>query len=151
MEKLQVSRWCVCVRTLRSGFNSFFLFFWLKRSANVLWSDKPLWESEGDFVAQDEPGGGFWTRIKSLRMINGAGRSVIGAAPGRPLNSPTYPGVPQAVDMTFPAPSIFERPKSLIMIFDSSWALKYSKFSGWTHKQRGVNYRFLFRESKTQH
>lgn len=34
--------------------------------------------------------------------------------------------------MTFPAPSIFERPKSLIMIFDSSWELKYSKFSGWT-------------------
>lgn len=49
----------------------------------------------------------------------------------RLTNSPTYPGVPQAVDMTSPLLSILERPKSLIMIFDSSWGLKYSKFSGW--------------------
>lgn len=49
---------------------------------------------------------------------------------GRLSNSPTYPGVPQAVDMTSPLPSILERPKSLIMIFDSSCGLKYSKFSG---------------------
>lgn len=39
----------------------------------------------------------------------------------RELNaSPTYPGVPQAVDMTLPAPSIFDSPKSLIIIFESS-------------------------------
>lgn len=50
---------------------------------------------------------------------------------------PTYPGVPQAVDMTSPLPSILERPKSLIMIFDSSWGLKYSKFSGWRERKRG--------------
>lgn len=33
---------------------------------------------------------------------------------------PTYPGVPQAVDMTLPAPSIFDSPKSLIIILESS-------------------------------
>lgn len=33
---------------------------------------------------------------------------------------PTYPGVPQAVDMTLPDPSIFDSPKSLIIILDSS-------------------------------
>lgn len=53
------------------------------------------------------------------------------------MNVPTYPGVPQAVDMTSPLPSILERPKSLIMIFDSSWGLKYSKFSGWRERKRG--------------
>lgn len=39
--------------------------------------------------------------------------------------------MPQAVDMTSPLLSILERPKSLIMILDSSWGLKYSRFSGW--------------------
>lgn len=34
--------------------------------------------------------------------------------------SPTYPGVPQAVDITLPDPSIFDSPKSLIMILESS-------------------------------
>lgn len=38
--------------------------------------------------------------------------------------SPTYPGVPQAVAITSPVPSIFDRPKSLIMILDSSSGLK---------------------------
>lgn len=33
---------------------------------------------------------------------------------------PTYPGVPQAVDMTSPVPSILDKPKSLIMIFEPS-------------------------------
>lgn len=33
---------------------------------------------------------------------------------------PTYPGVPQAVDMTLPTPSIFDSPKSLIIILESS-------------------------------
>jgi len=33
---------------------------------------------------------------------------------------PTYPGVPQAVDMTLPEASILDRPKSLIMILESS-------------------------------
>lgn len=33
---------------------------------------------------------------------------------------PTYPGVPQAVDITLPEPSILDSPKSLIMILESS-------------------------------
>ena len=33
---------------------------------------------------------------------------------------PTQPGVPQAVDITSPLPSILDNPKSLIMILDSS-------------------------------
>lgn len=52
---------------------------------------------------------------------------------------PTYPGVPQAVDMTLPLPSILESPKSLIMIFEPSWGLKYSRFSGY----RGEKKKFL--------
>lgn len=51
-------------------------------------------------------------------------------------SSPTYPGVPQAVAITSPVPSIFDKPKSLIMIFDSSWGLKYSRFSGWKSEER---------------
>lgn len=35
-------------------------------------------------------------------------------------HSPTYPGVPHAVDMTSPLPSILDSPKSLIIILDSS-------------------------------
>lgn len=73
-------------------------------------------------------------------MVNGAflggGRTrsrttITVGVQGRMSNLPTYPGVPQAVDMTSPLPSILERPKSLIIIFDSSWGLKYSRFSGW--------------------
>lgn len=52
---------------------------------------------------------------------------------------PTYPGVPQAVAITSPVPSIFDKPKSLIMIFDSSWGLKYSRFSGWRVGGGGQN------------
>lgn len=37
-----------------------------------------------------------------------------------PACLPTYPGVPQAVDITLSAPSIFDSPKSLIMILESS-------------------------------
>ena len=33
---------------------------------------------------------------------------------------PTYPGVPHAVDITLPVSSILDRPKSLIMILESS-------------------------------
>lgn len=43
---------------------------------------------------------------------------------------PTYPGVPHAVDITLSAPSILDRPKSLIMILESSSMLSYRRFSG---------------------
>lgn len=33
---------------------------------------------------------------------------------------PTYPGVPQAVDITVPESSILDSPKSLIMMLESS-------------------------------
>jgi len=49
---------------------------------------------------------------------------------------PTYPGVPHAVDMTSPLPSILDSPKSLIIILDSFWGLKYNKFSGCRKKER---------------
>lgn len=55
---------------------------------------------------------------------------------------PTYPGVPHAVDMTSPLPSILDRPKSLIMILDSSWGLKYSRFSGWRERTEGERERW---------
>lgn len=64
---------------------------------------------------------------------------VSRGSPARPppqQSSPTYPGVPQAVAITSPVPSILDRPKSLIMILESSSGLKYRRFSGCNGKNR---------------
>lgn len=40
--------------------------------------------------------------------------------------------------ITSPVPSIFDKPKSLIMILDSSSGLKYRRFSGWRREEESV-------------